>query len=188
MGFHTYPLGRADELDDPARFRFCSREELARALPAAGPVVDLGCGTGLYSIAVAPFVDRVVGIDLQPAMLERLVAKGPPDDLAVVAGAAASLPLADDAAAAVLSTMTFHEYASEAAHAEVRRVLHPDGTLVAVDWSREGSGEAGPPLEERYDLAGAVDQLQAAGYHVVRADRRPETFLIEARGAADGGG
>lgn len=33
-------------------------------------VLDIGCGAGLYSIALAPFVGRVVGCDLSPMMID----------------------------------------------------------------------------------------------------------------------
>ena len=31
MGFHTFDVGRADELEDPSRFEHCSAEELVGA-------------------------------------------------------------------------------------------------------------------------------------------------------------
>lgn len=183
MGFHTYPLERADALDDPERYRYCSREELVGAVldGPSGPVLDLGCGTGFFTLDVAPHVERVLAVDLQPAMLTRLAAKDPSDTVHPVAAAAMRLPIADEVVAVAFSTMTFHEYADEVAHGEVSRVLEPDGRLIAIDWSREGSGETGPPLDERYDLAMAIEQVQAAGFHVVTTASRPETFVLVAR-------
>jgi predicted TPR repeat methyltransferase len=56
---------------------------LAAALVAAGvaadrshAVLDLGCGTGLSGMALAPFAHHLVGIDLSPRMLERAAATG----------------------------------------------------------------------------------------------------------------
>lgn len=48
MGFHTFPIERADKLEDPSRYRFCSREELLEMLAteAEDVVADLGSGTG----------------------------------------------------------------------------------------------------------------------------------------------
>ena len=48
MGYHTFDVDRADALEDPDRFRYCSAEELIAAL-AVSPdavVADLGSGTG----------------------------------------------------------------------------------------------------------------------------------------------
>jgi len=38
-------------------------------------VVDLGAGTGQFSLAVAPVCARVVAVDVSPVMLETLRAK-----------------------------------------------------------------------------------------------------------------
>jgi predicted TPR repeat methyltransferase len=65
-------------------------ELLLRAVQAArsgtklkfGSALDLGCGTGLGGAAFHPFNDRLVGVDLSPAMLAQARAKGLYDRLA----------------------------------------------------------------------------------------------------------
>ena len=63
-------------------------ELLLRAVQAAVPamkfssLLDLGCGTGLAGAAFRPFCDRLVGVDLSPAMLAQARAKGLYDRLA----------------------------------------------------------------------------------------------------------
>jgi ubiquinone/menaquinone biosynthesis C-methylase UbiE len=47
----------------------------ARGLTDGATVVDLGAGTGQFTVAVAPVVDRVVAVDVSPVMLEPLRAK-----------------------------------------------------------------------------------------------------------------
>jgi ubiquinone/menaquinone biosynthesis C-methylase UbiE len=47
----------------------------ARGLAAGATVVDLGAGTGQFTVAVAPVVERVVAVDVSPVMLEPLRAK-----------------------------------------------------------------------------------------------------------------
>jgi predicted TPR repeat methyltransferase len=47
------------------------------AADQAGPVLDLGCGTGLMAIALSDLnLQRPVGVDLSPRMLERARARG----------------------------------------------------------------------------------------------------------------
>jgi ubiquinone/menaquinone biosynthesis C-methylase UbiE len=46
-----------------------------RGLTEGATVVDLGAGTGQFTVAVAPVVERVVAVDVSPVMLEPLRAK-----------------------------------------------------------------------------------------------------------------
>ncbi|WP_222919138.1 class I SAM-dependent methyltransferase [Natrinema sp. SYSU A 869] len=195
MGFHTYPVDRADALEDPSRYRYCSREELLAMLEptADGVVADLGSGTGFYADDVAPFVDTLYAVDVQSAMHDRYREKGVPKAVEFVTAEISSLPFDDGELDGAYSTMTHHEYASptvmegteadddaDGALMELARVLRPDGRLVTVDWSADGDSDAGPPLEERFDLAAATGQLEAAGFEIELACDRPETLAIVA--------
>jgi len=81
MGYHTFPVDRADALEDPGRYRYCSREELLTMLePSAdGVVADLGSGTGFYADDVAPFVETLYAVDVQSPMHDRYREKGVPE-------------------------------------------------------------------------------------------------------------
>lgn len=182
MGFHTFSIDRADDLEDSDRYRFGSREELLGALaPGADDVVaDVGSGTGFYTDDVAPHVGHVYAIDVQPEMHDRYREKGVPDNVEFVTAEASSLPFDDDELDAVVSTMTYHEFATDAALAELARVVRPGGRVVTLDWSREGIGTDGPPVDERFALADAVEAFEAAGFRTVDATTRSETFLFSA--------
>ena len=183
MGFHTFPIERADALRDPSRYRFCSREELLEALPT-GPeavVADLGSGTGFYTDDVAPFVGRLYAVDVQEAMHDRYREHGVPETVELVTAEVSSLPFDADELDGAFSTMTHHEYASEAALAELAHVIRSGGRLVTVDWSADGAGESGPPTDERFSPSEATDQLEEAGFTVEDVQNRPETFRIVAR-------
>jgi ubiquinone/menaquinone biosynthesis C-methylase UbiE len=183
MGFHTFDADRAEKLEDPSRYRFCSREELlAHLAPYEGAVAaDLGSGTGFYTDDVAPYVDTLYAVDVQEPMHERYREKGVPESVELVTAEVADLPLDDDSLDAAFSTMTYHEFASEAAAAELARVIRPGGRLLTVDWSRHGEGESGPPRDERYDLGHAASLLSDAGFTVSGAESRRETFRCVAR-------
>jgi ubiquinone/menaquinone biosynthesis C-methylase UbiE len=107
--------------------------------------------------------------------------KGVPGNVRLVTAEIADLPLADGELDAAFSTMTFHEFAGDGALSEVARVLGAEGPFVTVDWSAAGEGEAGPPLDERYDLEAATGLVEDAGFSVERGEERPETFLLVAR-------
>ena len=183
MGFHTFPIDRADALEDPARYRFCSREELLSMLDleADAVVADLGSGTGFYADDVAPFAETLYAVDVQEEMHELYREKGAPEHVEFVTAEVSSLPFAEDHLDGAFSIMTHHEYASEDSFAELARVLRPGGRLVTVDWSADGTGEDGPSMDERFGLEEATEHLEAAGFSIESAINRPETFAIVAR-------
>ncbi|MFC6825495.1 class I SAM-dependent methyltransferase [Halopelagius fulvigenes] len=183
MGFHTFDVARAESLDDEGRYRYCSREELLALLaPSPGEAVaDLGSGTGFYTDDVAPAVGTLYAVDVQAAMHEFYREKGVPPNVELVTADVESLPFADGELDAALSTMVYHEFASDDAVTELGRVLRPDGRLVTVDWSKAGPGEAGPPTDERFGLGDAVSTLEDGGFVVTEAASRRETFVCVAR-------
>lgn len=182
MSPHRFDPEASSHLEETIRYRYLSRDELVGALAPTRDhvVVDLGSGTGFYTREVAPFVDRVHAVDMQAEMHDEFRKRGVPDNVETVLAKADDLPFADEYFDAAYSTMTFHEYDPEGP-AEIRRVLSPGGTLVVADWSAEGSGERGPPLDVRYDTQTATREIEAAGFEVSAATSRPETFFIEAR-------
>jgi ubiquinone/menaquinone biosynthesis C-methylase UbiE len=183
MGHHTFDVSRAESLEDPAaRFEYLSREELLWALALEGgeTVADLGSGTGFYTDVVAPPAGPVYAVDIQPAMHAFYREKGVPPNVELVTAAVGELPFEDDHLDRALSTMTYHEFVSADAIAELSRVLESDGRLVIADWSAEGSGESGPPLDERETAASATAALGEAGFHIAFEATRPETFLVVA--------
>ena len=129
MGFHTFPVERADDLDDVSRYASLSVDELVFALdpdPEA-TVADLGSGVGFDTDDVAPFVGRVYAVDVQSEMHEVYRERGIPENVDLVTAGVDDLPFTDDDLDAAFSTMTYHEFYSEAALADIARVLRPDG-------------------------------------------------------------
>ncbi|SEL75688.1 class I SAM-dependent methyltransferase [Haloferax larsenii] len=183
MGFHTFDVDSAAKLDDPSRYRFVSREELLSLLdPRPGDIVaDLGSGTGFFTDDVAPSVDTVYAVDVQEAMHDFYRDKGTPENVEFVTADVASLPFDDDHLDAAFSTMTYHEFATDEALAEIARVVAPGGHVVTIDWSAAGDGEAGPPTDERFGLGDAVESFEAAGFTVTHGATRRETFVCVAR-------
>lgn len=183
MGFHTFDPAMADRLDDPARFRYCSREELAVALETSSEsvIADLGSGTGLYTEAVSPLVGQLYAVDVQPEMHDRYRENGVAENVSLVSADVRSLPFGDGDLDGAFSTMTFHEFGDEDALAEVHRVLADDAPVVITDWSANGTGEAGPPLDERYTALDARSMLEGVGFDVLTCTERPETLFVTAR-------
>ena len=183
MGFHTFPIDRADALEDPSRYRFCSREELVEMLDldADAVVADLGSGTGFYTRDVAPFVETLYAVDVQAEMHDRHREEGRAETVEFLTTGVGSLPFGDGDLDAAFSTMTHHEYATAETLAELGRVIRSGGRLVTVDWSATGTGEDGPPVDERFGPAEVASQLEEAGFTIDRVHDRPETFAVVAR-------
>ncbi|QPV61444.1 methyltransferase domain-containing protein [Halosimplex litoreum] len=182
MGHHTFPAEEADRLEDAARrYRSCSAEELLWALDPApdDAVVDLGSGTGFFTDDVAPHAGTVYALDVQEAMHDRYREKGVPENVELVTSGADELPFDDDALDGAFSTMTYHELPAETV-GELARVLRPGGRVTIVDWTAEGAGERGPPVDERYDADHAAAAFEAAGFSVDFRATRSDTFLFVA--------
>ena len=182
MGHHTFDAAQADRLEGPERYRQVSVEELLGALALEGTetVLDVGSGTGFYTDDVAPAAGRVLAVDVQPAMHALYSEKGVPDTVSPVTAVADALPFADGGVDAAFSTMTYHEFATSEALAELARVLAPGGRLVVADWSGDGPGESGPPVAERYTPAEVREHFADIPLTLDRLDERPETFLFVA--------
>ena len=115
-------------------------ERLAATLAATcgnATVLDMGCGAGHASFAVAPHVREVVACDLAPPMLATVAAAAQERGLASIRtqqGAAEALPFADASFDWAISRMSAHHWRDvRRALAEVRRVLKPGGRLMFID-------------------------------------------------------
>ncbi len=66
-----------DDVDPAARWRQVCRQVIAECAQAAPEdvLLDLGCGTGTLGVTLAPYVARVIGVDLSLPMLARARAK-----------------------------------------------------------------------------------------------------------------
>ncbi|RRJ29559.1 class I SAM-dependent methyltransferase [Halocatena pleomorpha] len=183
MGHHTFDADSADKLEQAERrYRYLSAEELLWALSLSSnqTVVDLGSGTGFYTDDVAPHAAKVYAVDVQAAMHDYYEEKGVPENVELVTTGIDDLPFEDATADSAFSTMTYHEFVSDNALTEIHRVLGPGGRLVIIDWAATGSGENGPPLDERYTADAAADSLRDHGFVIEHTATRQETFLLVA--------
>ena len=106
-------------------------------------VLDIGCGTGTMTIWLKqryPSAD-VIGLDADPAILAIAKAKArrAGTDIQFLEANAADIPLPDDAAHSVVSSLFFHHLDTDQKRAvlkEVVRVLAPGGELHISDWGR----------------------------------------------------
>ncbi|MDR1989060.1 MAG: methyltransferase domain-containing protein [Acidobacteriaceae bacterium] len=100
-------------------------------------VLDMGCGAGHASFAVAPHAREVVAYDIAVPMLDTVARVARERGLTTIRtqqGAAESLPFADASFDWAISRMSAHHWRNvPAALAEARRVLTPEGRLTFID-------------------------------------------------------
>jgi SAM-dependent methyltransferase len=94
-------------------------------------VVDLGCGTGRFTLALAEtFAAPVLGVEPATNMRAAAEAKPYPATVRFVEGCADDIPLADGAANVVFMSQVLHHIVDHpGALREIHRVLRPGGRL-----------------------------------------------------------
>lgn len=106
-----------------------------------GRVIDVGCGTGNLSFALAelPRVEIVTGIDLSTAYVEHAKSICSDPRLQFVNGDACALSFCDDSFDHALSMLVlqFVPMADQAVR-EMRRVTRRGGTIAAATWDSRG--------------------------------------------------
>src|SRR6187431_2242754 len=104
-------------------------------LPPASRVVDLGCGSGVFTDVLQRRGYRCCGVDLSPKLIE--VARAKFRDVEFVEGDAEQLPFADASFDGVLLSGLVHHLPDPfRCAAEVFRILRPGGRFVAFDPNR----------------------------------------------------
>lgn len=146
------------------------------ALAAAAPrdLLEIGCGTGEFASRVAARLPgaRLVATDQSPRMVELAAQRG----LDARQVDASELPFGDDAFDAVAAMwMLYHVPDLDRTLAQVRRVLRPDGVLIAMT---NGDGHladlltaaGGEPIRTQFSRENGATTLRRHFAHVEQID------------------
>lgn len=151
--------------------------------------LDLGCGAGNYTMAVAEVIGAqgvVVALDLWPpgieTLEERATAAGRRNIRAVLADISKTIPLGDHSVDVCLMATVLHDLAEFAmekgALEEAARVLKPGGVLAIVEFDKV-EGPPGPPLRIRLTPQEVENLVVPYGFQKTRLVRvGPFNYLI----------
>lgn len=123
----------------------------------AGAVLDLACGPGVVTAAVARLATSVVAFDVTPAMLDKArkrCAEAGLENVVFRQGDAAALPFEKGEFDTVVTRLAIHHFeAPSRVLSEIFRVLRPGGRVVIADVvASEDAGEA--------ELQNAIENLR----------------------------
>ncbi|MFN8095274.1 MAG: class I SAM-dependent methyltransferase [Vicinamibacteria bacterium] len=161
--------------EEPRRLEMATSIAAAirRAVPLspALAVLDFGCGTGLVTLALQPYVGRVTGADTSEGMLGQLRRKIEARGLGNVEAVrldASSADLSEGAYDLVVSSMALHHVEDTAAlFRQLHGLLRPGGRVALADLDREDGSfheDARGVFHLGFDRAAIGAGLSAAGF------------------------
>jgi malonyl-CoA O-methyltransferase len=135
--------------------------------------IDIGCGTGRWAARLGAF-----GVDASIEMLA--VAQGKPGLAGrLIAGDAASIPIAGDAADLLLCTLTLGHIANwSAAMRELSRVVAPGGSLILTDFHPDAAAHG---WRRTFRHQGRVYELKNYPYTVLQLQDATDSLKLEER-------
>ncbi len=174
------------------------RSETANAIPAdAKTVLDLGCGTGTATRAIARRLPtaHIIGLDLSPYMVFAAQLKAQSfSNITFLHANAEHLPFDDNSFDTVTASLLFHETPRHAAlniMKEARRVLKPGGKFIIFDGaqgntiSKLGGNISAmlflEPYAEEFLSSNLMDLMHEAGFSNVQT--HPLLLIYEIRSA-----
>ena len=181
---HKFDPANAEVLDSPDRRRFIDPDSILDriGLRKEAVFIDLGCGTGYFSIPASLRVKKVYALDVQQEMLDILNGKIKEQEIAsieTILSGESSIPLPDGCADMLFMANVFHELEDRGSILEEgKRILSRAGRLVIVDWKRIEM-DFGPPAGERFTAEEVISICKEAGFKILeRSDAGPYNYLL----------
>jgi len=148
MGRFATTVALYEELRPPYPAEFFRTVAQRLSVGKQHTLIDLGTGPGLLALGFAPYVDRIVGVDPEPAMIAaaREAAERASVDLTLVEGRAEDLPADLGSFDVVTIGRALHWMDRDAVTARLDRLVAPDGTILVC--SSHSAGSRNPWLDD----------------------------------------
>ena len=150
--------------------------------------LDVACGRGAYTLAVADIIGnngQIYAVDLWEEgigiLSEEAASKGIQNITTFVSDVAQHIPIEDDCVDACLMATVLHDLVADKIDQqtlkEIVRVMKPEGTLVIVEFFKK-QGPPGPPKPVRLSPEEVDQMLTVHGFQQERyAEIGPDNYL-----------
>ncbi|MGG1552315.1 class I SAM-dependent methyltransferase [Paenibacillus ferrarius] len=172
------------KLDNPERRKALPPEKILSQLgiQANDAVLDLGAGTGYFTLPVAKMTTgKVYALDVEPQMLEVLrerVSEQQSDNVDLVKGAIEDIPMDNEVVNQVIASFVLHEVEPlSKGLQEIRRVLQSGGRCLCLEWEKKAM-EQGPPLNHRVHSDEMKKAFEDIGFTVTSLSFPTESHYI----------
>lgn len=148
-------------------------------------VADLGAGNGYFTIPMAKRTNQsVYAIDIEPVMLNELKKAAEKEEVVNIEYLISGVDkteLTDSTMTRVMMSLVLHEVPNiDKALEEAKRILHPGGQLLLLEW-KAIEMESGPPLEERMPSETIVELLKTKGFETEIIEVSSQHYAIKAK-------
>ncbi|SCZ52206.1 class I SAM-dependent methyltransferase [Thiohalomonas denitrificans] len=178
----------------PGREVYDRRKEIVEAtgLEAGQAVADIGAGTGLFTLMFAEAVGsegRVYAVDISRSFIrniERRAEEREFDNVEGIVNNQRSVELPARAVDMAFLSDTYHhfEYPHEIL-ASVHRSLRPNGTLVVIDFRKEG-GSGWVQGHVRAKKTTVIEEIESAGFELIEdRDFLEKNYFLRFRKVGD---
>ncbi len=140
-------------------------------------VADFGCGSGYFTLLIAKKVSpngTVTALDILESVLEVVRSKASAVGLSNLQTVRANLEVSGSSGLSnnsqdlvLIANILFQSERRLEILREAQRVLSPGGSLVVIEWKKEGGG-FGPPVEHRLDSGEVKTMATSMGYAFVK--------------------
>ena len=168
---HKFDPSKAHRLDGDERRKRLDPEAVLASLPIQPDhtVVDVGCGTGFFSLPISRKVPqgRVYALDIADEMIQRTrqkVAENGISNIEVLKTGEMEFPIEAGAADGAFLSFVLHEQEDRLEFMRrIRGFLKTGGWLAVVEWQKKPM-DFGPSLEERIDEGELRELADQAGF------------------------